>query len=163
MSTGTRTDRHTAPILNVAKDNQLSIPIGVATRCGREHRSRHAVLSATPRATRMIVSPVSRDHRRLARKPPAQNRINNRPARNQISATTPTHDQRCTARHRLPPLCSRPLQTGQQSAAGVSTTAGTASRIGNAAPTSGPATAHSGRKGGLPGICDQPVIATHGH
>jgi hypothetical protein len=44
-----------------------------------------------------------------------------------------------------------------------STTAGTASRIGNAAPTSGPATADSGRKGGLPGICDQPVIATHGH
>jgi hypothetical protein len=43
-----------------------------------------------------------------------------------------------------------------------STTAGTASRIGNAAPTSGPAKADSGRKGGLPGICDQSVIATHG-
>ena len=34
------TDSHAAPILNVAKDNQLSIPTGVATRCGRLHRSK---------------------------------------------------------------------------------------------------------------------------
>jgi hypothetical protein len=88
----------------------------------------------------------------------------NRAKRTRISATTPTLDRRCTARHRRLSPRSRRLRTPQQQSGSrtSSTTAGTASKIGNAAPASGQATADSGRKGGLPGIA-QPVIGASGH